>query len=596
MGTVDAATVRAAQRGDEDALATIVDDFMPTVLGVAYGLCGDWDAAGDIAQEAFATMVTRIGDLRDPAALPGWLVAVVRTAARRQRRAFGAAQDHEHLPGPEDIVIAHDDARRLRAALEALPAELRIPMVLHYFAGLSLADVSALCDIPLSTVKKRMRVARARLRERMDKMADAITCRPVPDEDPSDVVRMYTAMRSRDVKRVAAILDARPDLVDAREHWTRADSFAHRLPWNRGGTPLLRAVERSDIEMVRVLLDRGADPNGACTCAGGESPLWVGAVQHETEIVRLLLDHGADPNSKAFAGASALDVARRRGYGDVAQLLLDAGADASLADRGGRAPGADVPSQATGIKAVDLWCPLPERGLAHLTPGFGVGAVVLLAELSYRFAVAGRAVVWSGFVQSPTDLGDVHHALAESDVGDLVTVSMAAPTEPVNAQVAALDRGVAASACRPGSVLVVFAETGRLQTIDERLPALAARDGLTIVVAPLDGSVDPPRSTGSPYLASIVFDVERARRGRWPAVGAASWSKVAEPAMAELADRARAHMTDALEDYLAQPFFVAEAFTGRTGEAVPPGELAARVLALLLCQQGDALGVEELRG
>jgi hypothetical protein len=51
-----------------------------------------------------------------------------------------------------------------------------------------------------------------------------------------------------------------------------------------------------------------------------------------------------------------------------------------------------------------------------------------------------------------------------------------------------------------------------------------------------------------------------------------------------------------LEDYLARPYFVVEPFTAGTGESVPPDELDARVSGLLLGQQGDALGVEELRG
>jgi DNA-directed RNA polymerase specialized sigma24 family protein len=82
---VETRTIAAAASGDADALAAVVDDFMPTVLGAAFGLTGDWHDAGDVAQEVFATMVVRLGDLRDPAALPGWLMAVTRNAARRRR-------------------------------------------------------------------------------------------------------------------------------------------------------------------------------------------------------------------------------------------------------------------------------------------------------------------------------------------------------------------------------------------------------------------------------------------------------------------------------------------------------------------------------
>ena len=120
---VETELVEAAQAGDQDALAAIVDDFMPTVLGAAYGLCGDWDAAGDVAQETFATMVVRLGDLRDAAALPGWLMAIVRSCARRQRaRRAPTLRLVDEPAGPEEIVLARDDAQRLRLAVEALSA------------------------------------------------------------------------------------------------------------------------------------------------------------------------------------------------------------------------------------------------------------------------------------------------------------------------------------------------------------------------------------------------------------------------------------------------------------------------------------------
>lgn len=558
--------MRAAQRGDGEALAEIVDEFTPTVLGAAYGLCGSWDVAGDIAQEAFATVVVRIGDLREPAALPGWLLAIVRTAARRQRTASRptpvAALTVEHV---EDEVVARDDARRVRTAVEQLPPDLRLPTVLHYFAGLPLNDVAELCDVPLSTVKKRMRVARARLREGIDHVSTCI--RPDPATDPTDVIRMYTAMRSGDVARVAAILDARPDLVDVREDWTRADSFAHRLPWSRGGTPLLRAVERGDAAMVRLLLARGADPNGACACEGGESPLWVAVVQRETEIVDILLAAGAEPNPVAFGDKSATDVARMRGYDALADRLARAAGSA------GGGAGHEI-----GIKAIDLWCPLPERGLVALTPGFGLGALVLVGELCHRFAAGGRRVVWTGFVQAPTDLGDVHHTLAEAGITDLVEVSMADPAATVDEQVAAFDRGIALAG--DDAFLVVFAETDRNGAVEERLPALAGRGTVTLVVSPLDGSTPPPKPNGSPYLASIEFDIDRARKGRWPAISRASWSKVADPTMRDLAARARAMESDPLEEYLCQPFYVAEPFLA-PGEWISRDELRDRVRDLV---------------
>ena len=188
--------MRAAQAGDREALGAIVDEMTPTVLGAAFGLCGRWDLAGDIAQETFATMIVRLGDLREPAALPGWLLAIVRTCARRERGTPRAAPAHRHVDAtPEDVVVERDEAKRLREAVEALPVDLRLPMVLHYFAGVPLAEIAALCELPLSTVKKRMRTARARLREEIEMN---VACTPAEGTDPTDVIRMYTAMRAGD--------------------------------------------------------------------------------------------------------------------------------------------------------------------------------------------------------------------------------------------------------------------------------------------------------------------------------------------------------------------------------------------------------------
>jgi translation initiation factor 2B subunit (eIF-2B alpha/beta/delta family) len=105
-------------------------------------------------------------------------------------------------------------------------------MALHYFAGRRLADIAELCDLPLSTVKKRMRTGRERIRQQgIEMIMDNPTLVSFETRsDPSDVVRMFSAMRTGDVALVAAVLDSRPDLVDVREDWTREESDRHRLP------------------------------------------------------------------------------------------------------------------------------------------------------------------------------------------------------------------------------------------------------------------------------------------------------------------------------------------------------------------------------
>ena len=214
--------VAEACAGDATAFAAIVEEFTPTVLAAAYGWCGDQHLAADIAQEVFATAYVKIATLRDPAALPGWLMAITRSSARVARPSRVAASFDMVTPGVDDEVVAADEARRVRRAVEALPSTERLPMALHYFAGRRLADIAELCDLPLSTVKKRMRTARGRIRRQGSEMTMDNTLLVFDESrsDPSDVVRMFSAMRTGDAALVAAILDSRPDLVDVREDWT----------------------------------------------------------------------------------------------------------------------------------------------------------------------------------------------------------------------------------------------------------------------------------------------------------------------------------------------------------------------------------------
>jgi len=73
-----------------------------------------------------------------------------------------------------------------------------------------------------------------------------------------------------------------------------------------GWTPLFHAIHKGQTEAVRLLLDRGVDPNRFARML---SPLAMAAADRDPAIVRLLLAHGADVRASGIGGATALTVA-----------------------------------------------------------------------------------------------------------------------------------------------------------------------------------------------------------------------------------------------------------------------------------------------
>ena len=95
--------------------------------------------------------------------------------------------------------------------------------------------------------------------------------------------------------------------------------------------PISAAAWRQDLDMVKLLLDHGADPSLPEEGAPLGQALWTAVYQHQPEMVKLLLEHGADPNTAPEASGSALSHARK--VPELRELLLAHGATNDTSDR-----------------------------------------------------------------------------------------------------------------------------------------------------------------------------------------------------------------------------------------------------------------------
>lgn len=561
--------VERARAGEDAAFRALVDAFQDMVVGTAFGWLRDIELAREVAQETFANAHAALGQLGDAAAFPGWLRRIVHKHCDRITRrgeVDRSAREPDAWPasdpGPEVRLAERRESERLRRAVEALPEGERLPLALHYFAGEPQPAVAAFLELPLSTVKKRLRSARARLRDRAGAketpMSEPTSLRPSRDERFGDRVELHLALRSGDRPAVARILARSPALADAPQHWDPALAWGGVLPFATRATPLITAIERDDPAMVALLLEAGASPDGACGCATGEAPLWAAVLLGRPALAGLLLDAGADPNGVAATGNTPLHVAAMRGQEELARLLLARGADALRRDAGGRTPGdwarargcaslagllpASAPLAAapdarpalsprlheTGVKALDLFAPLVPGALVRVPFRAGIGMVVLLAELSSRFAGRGQgAALWTGFAQGPYDPRDLRAELAEAGIADRVPSFVAPREEAPEARRAAFRDGVEhALALRDAGrdvLLVLLTEPGFELDVEASLPRLrghAPRGSLvTLLVTPFAPRNEDGRGPlSAPFDARIHLDRRRARRRLFPAL------------------------------------------------------------------------------
>jgi RNA polymerase sigma-70 factor (ECF subfamily) len=170
--TDEALLVRVAAR-DRGAFAALFERYAGRVKGYLMRTGAPRDQADEAAQEVMLT-IWRRAETFDPARAGGaaWIFAIARNRRtdmlRRRRPEPDPADPHfvgEPEPAAEEGLAAADRDAAVRAALADLPPEQREVVRLAFYDGLSHAETAEALSAPLGTVKSRLRLALARLRD-----------------------------------------------------------------------------------------------------------------------------------------------------------------------------------------------------------------------------------------------------------------------------------------------------------------------------------------------------------------------------------------------------------------------------------------------
>lgn len=181
--------MNAAQRGDQAALNTLLQQHYDRVYAICRRLAGNDADAADATQEALMAIVRGLPKFDGRAKFSTWSYRVATNACldelrRRGRRPTPGLPEFEtedHAPQPErpsfDETVA--DRMAIDEALTELPEEFRAPVVLRDQLGMDYAEIALTLEIPPGTVRSRIARGRARLADQL------LGNQPQPDERPS---------------------------------------------------------------------------------------------------------------------------------------------------------------------------------------------------------------------------------------------------------------------------------------------------------------------------------------------------------------------------------------------------------------------------
>lgn len=167
--------ISLVEEEDQDAFAALYDRHSRSAFSLAYRMMGQRQAAEDLVQEAFLKVWRSSGGYRvSRGSVRTWILSIVhhrgidliRATSSRQRtkELFEASAVKTQPSEAFSEVWKNSQAEQVREALKTLPPDQLKILELAYFSGYTHVEISEMLNIPLGTVKGRMRLGIKKIR------------------------------------------------------------------------------------------------------------------------------------------------------------------------------------------------------------------------------------------------------------------------------------------------------------------------------------------------------------------------------------------------------------------------------------------------
>lgn len=157
--------VEGCRRGDPEARRLLFETYKDMVYSLALHFTGDETQAGDLTQEVFLKLFTRIVQFRGDASFTTWLYRLVVNQCldeRKKQRRLVRIEDESSLKNlvaessQEADYLRNQITVAVRDALRHLKPKLRLPLLLRYVEGLSYAEIGVALGCSTAAVASRL--------------------------------------------------------------------------------------------------------------------------------------------------------------------------------------------------------------------------------------------------------------------------------------------------------------------------------------------------------------------------------------------------------------------------------------------------------
>ncbi len=179
----DVQLMLAVQKGDRDAFEALMHKYYARILNFIYRFTGNREVAEDLTQEVFLRVYNSASGYTPRSRFQTWIYTIARNISlnelrRHKRRVLSLDETHDTGAGvrqvqnadavlPDEAILHRERAQAVRMAIDALPKNQRMAVILRRYESFSYAQIAATMQVSEKAVKSLLSRAKQNLKHRL---------------------------------------------------------------------------------------------------------------------------------------------------------------------------------------------------------------------------------------------------------------------------------------------------------------------------------------------------------------------------------------------------------------------------------------------